>query len=257
VDKSELAEPVVRQTTMILPHFEYEVPVLYLVDGAAYIPVRALCKMLGLRAETRIARWRKTFLWANARKLPLYMPTRGIRRVWCLHMGALPFWYSSFDWRHVAPERQVQLQQAMDEGAEVAERAHWEMLDRYKHIRCLLFALLTIYADADTVYSQFTLRLHPQLDSLSSAQLQGLVSQGKTLISEATTLARRMLHEQQRIPVVDAVEINPYGEVVETFSLPLLPVVPHEDRARFFDYLRKLADWHQVMATFLRGLMTT
>ena len=40
---------VIQQTTMILPYFDEEVPVLCLQDGTRHIPVVALCRMLGLR----------------------------------------------------------------------------------------------------------------------------------------------------------------------------------------------------------------
>src|SRR5258707_442074 len=63
--------PVVQQGTMILPYFDDEVPVVFLADGTRYIPVVALCRMLGLRPERHIPRWRRLFLWEHARKLPL------------------------------------------------------------------------------------------------------------------------------------------------------------------------------------------
>jgi len=61
----------IQQMTIMLPYFDEEVPALYLADGTAYLPVRSLCRMLGIRAETHIPRWRKLVLWASARKLPL------------------------------------------------------------------------------------------------------------------------------------------------------------------------------------------
>lgn len=49
VHMNEYRKLIIWQTTITLPHFHYEMPVLYLADGASYIPVRALCAMLGLR----------------------------------------------------------------------------------------------------------------------------------------------------------------------------------------------------------------
>ena len=49
---------VVQQSTIILPYFDCEVPILYVADGTAYVPVIALCEMLGLRADWHIQRWR-------------------------------------------------------------------------------------------------------------------------------------------------------------------------------------------------------
>jgi hypothetical protein len=39
----------IQQAPMLLSHVEYEAPVLYLADGTSYVPVMALCEMLGLR----------------------------------------------------------------------------------------------------------------------------------------------------------------------------------------------------------------
>ncbi len=84
IDKQ--VKQVVQQSTMILPHFDYEVPILYVADGTAYVPVIALCEMLGLRADRHIQRWRGLALWANACKLPLRMKSGKTRIVWCLHI---------------------------------------------------------------------------------------------------------------------------------------------------------------------------
>ena len=138
----------IHQTTMILPYFDYEVPFLSLGDGAGYIPVVALCRMLGLNPRTHVPRWRRLFLWVHARKLPLRTETRGTRIVWCLHLGALFFWCSCFNWSLVSPERQVQLRQATDAGLKHLEQAHQEMLARYRQMRHLLFRFLTDHADA-------------------------------------------------------------------------------------------------------------
>src|SRR6266516_7157307 len=135
----------IQQTTIILPYFDEEVAALYLADGTAYLPVRALCRMLGLRAETHIPRWRKLVLWASARKLPL-QTARGQRIVWCLHRGALPFWCACFNWSLVAPLRREQLRQATDAWQEDVAQANRLMLDRYRSLRRLLFAILETYS---------------------------------------------------------------------------------------------------------------
>jgi len=93
-----------QQTTITLPYFDEEVPMLYLPDGTAYLPVRSLCRMFGLRAESHIPRWRKLVLWSSARKLPL-QTVRGKRIVWCLQLGALPYWCACFNWLLVPAER--------------------------------------------------------------------------------------------------------------------------------------------------------
>ncbi len=50
---------VIQQADVYLPYFHYKMPVLLLADGTIYIPVRELCRMLGLRADRHIPKWRK------------------------------------------------------------------------------------------------------------------------------------------------------------------------------------------------------
>lgn len=61
---------VVMQTTARLPFLDDQVPVLSLSDGRPYVPVFAVCRVLGIRPDIYIRRWRRLALWATARKLP-------------------------------------------------------------------------------------------------------------------------------------------------------------------------------------------
>ncbi len=246
-------EQGVRQATTVLPYFDEEVPVLYLADGAAYLPVRSLCHMLGLRAETYIPQWRKLVLWANARKLPL-QTARGPRIVWCLHMGALPFWCACFNWSLVSIERREQLRRATDAWLKDVEQAQRLLLDRYRSLRRDLFAFLEAYSDAETWLDQWALHFSATLDVASSRQFRSLLSQGKTLISETTAQARKIVQEQAIAPIVDMVTLDPNGVVTETDTLPLFPIVPGEDREQFFASVRKLAQWHREIAAFIGRL---
>lgn len=144
------------QETITLPYFNCEVPIVYLADGTAYLPVRALCRMLGLRAEAHIPRWQKLVIWCNARKLPL-QTARGKRIVWCLHRGALPFWCSCFDWSLVGPVQCEQLRQATDAWLEDVAQAQRLLLDHYRSLRSYLFAFLEAYSDAETWLNQWAL----------------------------------------------------------------------------------------------------
>src|SRR5437667_10216982 len=244
---------VIQQTTIMLPYFDEEVPALYLADGTAYFPVKSLCNMLGLRAETHIPRWRKLVLWANARKLPL-QTARGKRIVWCLHMGALPFWCVCFNWSLVAPARREQLRQATEAWQEDVAQAQRLLLERYRSPRRYLFAFLEAYSDAETWLDRWVLYLSASLDIASSRQLDLLLSQGKTLISEATAQARKIVQEQAMAPIIDIITLDANGVGAEIGTLPLFPVVPREDREQFFASMRKLAQWYLDMAAFIDKL---
>jgi hypothetical protein len=246
-------EQSIKQATIVLPYFSEEVPVLYLAEGTAYLPVRSLCHMLGLRAETHIPRWRKLVLWANARKLPL-QTARGQRLVWCLHMGALPFWCACFNWSLVSDGRREQLHRATDAWQEDVAQAQRLLLERYRSLRRDLFTFLEAYRDAEIWFDHWAHHLSGILDAASSCQFETLLSQGKTLIGQATVLARGMVQEQAMAPIIDIVTIDENGVMTETDTQPLFPVVSREDREQFFASVRKLAQWHREVATFISGL---
>jgi len=241
----------IHQTTMILPYFDYEVPFLSLGDGAGYIPVAALCRMLGLNPRTHIPRWRRLFLWVHARKLPLRTETRGTRMVWCLHLGALLFWCSSFNWSLVSAERRVQLRHATDAGLKHLERAHQELLTHYRQMRHLLFRFLTNHADAKAHLQQLVVGIHPRLDVASCAALDVLIEEGCALIDEASVHARAILQDQASIPIMDVFSIDAEGNATEVGSLPLFPVIRREDEEQFFAHIDKLTRWYCDLARFL------
>lgn len=242
----------IRQTTITLSYFEYEIPVLYTSDETAYIPVIELCKMLGLRAETHIPKWQRLFLWENARKLSYQTSKRGKRMVWCLPGGALLFWFCCFDWSLVLPERRVQLEQATNGGTHVLNQTYWNMQARYKAFRRELFTFLTAYSNIETTLPQFSASLHVYLNDFDvCVEWEDIISQGRGLIDTALKHAQSQLQDQATIPVIDAMSINAGGEVIEDFALPLLPVVQEEDITQFFENLGKVAKWHQQMMDFL------
>jgi len=237
-------KPGVQQGVMTLPYFEYEVPIVYLADGAGYIPVVALCRMLGIRPERHMPRWRRLSLWEHARKLPLQTEKRGTRMVWCLHLGALLLWCSSFNWSLVSPERRMQLRQATEAGLKHLEQAHQEMLTRYRQMRHLLFRFLTNYANAQTQLQQVATRMHPHLDADSCAALDVLLAQGSAIIEEATAHARAILQDQASIPIMDIVTIDAEGNATEVGTQPLFPVISEEDCQQFFAQIDRLTGWY-------------
>jgi hypothetical protein len=242
----------VQQGTMMLPYFNYEVLVLYLPDGTRYIPVVALCRMLDLRPEIYIPRWRRLLLWEHAHKLPLWTEKRGTRIVWCLHLGALFFWYASFNWSLVSAERQVQLQQATDAGLKHLEQAHQELLTRYRGMRQLLFRFLTDHAEAQTDLQQLAAGIHPRLDAASSVALDALIEEGCALIDEATVHARAILQDQASIPIMDVVTIDAEGNATAVGSMPVFPIIPEEESEQFDASIDKLTHWYCDLAVFLK-----
>ncbi len=240
------------QTVITLPYFDYEVPVLYVADGTRYVPVIALCEMLGLHANSYIPRWRKLVLWMNARKLPLRTATGRKRIVWCLHIGAIPLWCNCFDWSLLPPKHQEQLHLATESWCEALKKTHVEMLSNYRQMSSLLFKFLVAYRDTDAKLSQLANRIYPTLGHFDFCiQLEGLITQGKDLMRGATDHARQMVQEQATDPIIDAVRLDENGQIREQLSLPLFPVFLQESSTKFFEYISQMSQWHQNFIAFL------
>src|SRR5712691_3751900 len=151
---NEREQEVVAQRMIPLPFLSDEVPALYLADGRPYIPVFAVCHALGIPPASSIRRWRNLALWVTARKLPFQTRKQGKRLVWCLLISQVPFLYSLFDWKLVAPERQAQLRQATEAQIQLSNQAYQEMQQCYKATRQLLFQFMTECADIERFFQR-------------------------------------------------------------------------------------------------------
>src|SRR5260221_11634156 len=241
---------VIEQLTVTLPFLDDEVPALYLTDGRLYIPVCAVCHALGIRADTHIRRWRTLVLWITARKLPFQTEKRGKPLVWCLLISQVPFLYGLFDWELVSPERRLQLRIATEEQVRLSALAYQEMQQQYKAMRRALFTFLTTFADIDALLQHYTDVLSPTLDDEASLALSSLIGSGRSLFQKATAHARKMVQDQGEIPIIDALKIDANNNVIDTFSMPLLPIVPYEDIELFFVLMSQIATWRQKLQAF-------
>jgi len=249
LEENEVLEVVV-QTTTRLPFLDDQVPVLTLSDGRLYIPVFTVCHALGIRPDIHIRRWRRLVLWVSARKLPFQTVKRGKRQVWCLLISEVPFLYSLFDWKLVAPERRLQLHRATEAQIRLADQAYQQMQREYKAMRQALFTFMTTFEDIDAVRSAQAQVFGSRLDGGSADVLTELCERGRSLFAQATTHTRKMLQEQGELPVVDLFRIDADNQVIDTFSMPLLPIVPQEDRKRFFAFMGLLTAWQQEITAF-------
>jgi hypothetical protein len=246
-------QEVIEQTMVTLPFLDDEVPALYLADGRLYIPICAVCQALGIRADTHIQRWRTLVLWMTARKLPFQTEKRGRHLVWCLLISEVPFLYCLFDWKLVSLERRLQLRRATEEQVKLAYLAYQEMQQRYKAMRQTLFRFLTVFADIDMLLQQYADLLSPTLDGESSHALTTLIECGRSLFQKTLAHARKMLHDQGELPIIDTFKIDPDNNVIDTFSMPLLPIVPDEDCEYFFALMGQLTAWRQELQVFWNG----
>ncbi len=248
MDESE--QKVIEQTTVILPFLDDEVPALSLADGRLYIPVYAVCHALGIRADIHIRRWRHLLLWTTARKLPLQTQKRGKRLVWCLLISEVPFLYGLFSWQLVSSERRLQLYHATKEQVKLSHMAYQDMQQQYKVMRQALFIFLTNFAEIDTLLQQYTDRLSVILDDESILVLDSLIGNGRSLFERAASHAQKMVHDQEMLPIIDTFQIDANNRVIDSCSMPLLPIVPPEDCKLFFEFMRQLTSWRRELQAF-------
>lgn len=243
---------IIEQVTVRLPFFGEEVPALLAEeDGKLYLPVIEICRMLGIRADRHIPRWRTLAFWHGARKFPFRTRSGATRMVWCLDMGSVYFLYGSFDWRLVSPLRQVQLREATEAAIEVTSRAHAQMIETYHRVRKSLFRFLCASIGWQEALQQRAQQFASRLEPGARIQFEELIGQGCRLIDEARTQARAVLQWQADLPVIDAFTIDGGGRVIDEFPLPLLPLVPREELERYFEAGERIVEWYRSMSASL------
>lgn len=119
-------------------------------------------------------------------------------------------------------------------------------------MRRFLFRFLTTYTDTTLSLRRVSEQLSTLLDFDSRIGLDELVTQGTYLIEQTTKHARIILQDQVSTPIVDAFKVDSNGNVIETFSLPLLPVVPHEDKEKLIELLEQLVQWYRDFTRYLK-----
>ncbi len=246
----EKRQAIIKQTKVILPFLDDEVPALCLADGRLYIPVYSVCHALGIRADVHIKQWRRLVVWITAQKLPLKTEKQGKRLVWCLSISQVPFLYGLFNWQLVSPERRLQLYHAIQKQAKLSDLAYQDMQHEYKAIRQALFTFITNFVDIYDLLQQYSEILLPTLDDESSLMLTSLIGSGRSLFQNAASHARKMLYDQETLPIIETFKIDANNKIVDSFSMPLLPIVSPVDSELFFECMGQLAAWMRELQAF-------
>jgi hypothetical protein len=249
---SKPLKEVAQQTTIRLPFFGEEVPALLAKeDGKLYLPVIELCRMLGIRADTHIPRWRTRTFWRGARKLPFHTRSGRTRIVWCLDMGSAYFLYGSFDWSLVSPQRQAQLWEATEAAIEVTSRVHSQMIKTYHRVRQSLFRFLSASDGWQEALQRRAEQYAARFAFSAALSFKELIDEGERRIGEARIQARAVLQWQADLPVIDAFTLADNGAVIDEFPLPLLPLVPREELERYFAAIDRIIEWYRSLSVFL------
>jgi hypothetical protein len=117
-------------------------------------------------------------------------------------------------------------------------------------MRKALFAFLINAADFDALLQRYVDVLTATFDNDSTLQLVVLIERGRSFIHEATNHARKMVHDQEGLPIIDTFTIDVDNNVIDTVSIPLLPIVPQEESEHFFALMGELSAWRQELQAF-------
>ena len=88
-------------------------------------------------------------------------------------------------------------------------------------------------------------------DAKCTLRLVALMKRGCSLYRDAIEHARKMVRDQGELPIIDTFRVDSENTVIDTFSMPLLPIVPQEEYERFFSYIHQLTAWGQEIAAMV------
>lgn len=212
--------------TMYLAPFACDLPLLHTPEGD-FVPLVALCIMLGLPTSPYIAIACKRFRPGRAiQRLPFReSPDRPSRQVWCLREEMVAIWLWSVRSDRVSPARREQLRAFHHRALEVADQVYASAQQQYRMTRSDVFEWLLVCQDVPTRLRRIAERAARRLHPNHHAELDALMARGYALFEESATQARAVVEEILQQPALDTVEVNAEGEVVETGSMPLLPML--------------------------------
>jgi hypothetical protein len=233
----ENREPVRTHTVTILmlPHFHYALPVLDGPKGLHYLPISALCRLLGLNATDELRRLRHVLLGSSACLLPL---PRGASRAsaqhevvaWCLpYPLAVGQWFWQVSRRVRDPARRAQLDQAVDDIMELSERAEDLVRARYQAGRTAMHALARDLARVERLIHVLVARASAQGAAVRT-RVDAVALRHRSPLEQAGTFVQDWLRRQADQPIVDAIRIDEAGNVVDdSVPFPLFATFGEED----------------------------
>lgn len=243
---------VITQGTMYLKPFECEVSLLHTPDGD-FVPLVELCSMLGVPVAPYTAMACKRFRPEGAiQRLPFQVrPESPPRQVWCLRNEEVLFWLSSIPSDRVSPARREQQRTFRLQMMRIAGDVYDTLQRQYRVTRSDLFGNIHIYETLPAQLRHLAAHTAPHLAPDDLAELDLLMARGYTLLEECTLLARSVAQEIAQQPIVDTLVVNAEGEIVDTQSMPILPILPSEPSLRQAE--ARLAMWLHEFEAFVTG----
>lgn len=238
---------------LVLPHFNYVVPLLTGPDGYPCVPVFVLCRMLELDEAYEIQRAQRVLLWDMAALLPITHRGRACF-AWSLpYPLQVGYWFSQVYRRVRNPQRRQQLDLAIDDSMDLSAVAHRLIEAKFEagrkrmyqlglavtRLRELLGTLAerSIYRDRDrdgTGDKDSAAHQMPPDDALGM--------RGAAVCDQAEQFVREWFAHVGSLPVVDGIRADAEGRVLEQdVPITLFGTIRDEDLARLDHYEQLVA----------------
>ncbi|MBA3824879.1 MAG: hypothetical protein H0X24_13410 [Ktedonobacterales bacterium] len=246
---AEALPHVIMQTTVPLPMLGGELPLLVTGDQRGYVPVAALCHLMGVRPATYLSRWQRAPFWSEALKLMWQTPTRGRRAVWCLERHSLKDAMQSIDWRGIDPERREQLFAFSQEYEKLLQESYAGLLEEYRAFRRMLYRLLTTYARIAERLQSFRERLGLLLSRHAMDQVGAVLDEGERIISAGADFAATHV---RAIEVADTLQTLARGSQDANVTEVTIPSISRADFDALTQHLDRFSAWQDRFDAFLQ-----
>ncbi len=247
-DAADAVPHVMMQTTVPLPMLGGELPLLVTVDQRGYVPVAALCHLMGVRPETYLAKWQRAPFWSEALKLPWQTPARGRRAVWCLERHALKDAIKTIDWHGIEPARREQLMTFSQEYETLLQESYAGLLEEYRAFRRMLYRLLTTYARIAERLQSFRERLGLILSRHAMDQVGAVLDEGEQIISVGADFAAAHV---RAIEGADTLQTLARGAQDATVTEVTIPPISRADFDALSQHLDRFSAWQDRFDAFL------
>ncbi len=228
-----------------------DLPIIETSEGN-YVPLRALCEIVGLPPAAYIGAFCQQFKELNGVRRLLWERPAGKQQEWCLHQKFMPMWLMAIDLDRVPPDRREPLAALQKQCMGGFSHVYTQMGQRQHEVREEVFEVLKLCEHLEGQISQWFAKGVTTLADSCHHELIDRLKKGGVLVDALAASARRTLAAIMEGPVVDGVVIGTDGEVKDTVALPLLPVVQRmepeatELANRLNEWLREFAAWWKI-----------
>lgn len=225
-------------------------PIINTPDGE-FVPLRALCEIVGLRPSSYIGVFCAHFKGHPAlKRLPWQSPT-GLQQAWCLKQKHLPYWIIVVPYYRVPEDRRERLLALQEQCAHAMGYVYNQQQQEFQKARSDLFQTLNCCRDMEQRIQSIA-RLGFRLPTPEQwRETAKRIAEGQRILDELADLTRKTLANMLQLPVVDGYVLDENNVATDTISFPIFPIVPRAELANIFKLALSIMNWADQTMTWL------